>query len=602
MEGKMGNKKLKTRKEIDAKYKWNIENMYSDSKLWEEDFQKVKMLADEFVDFSGKFTESANQLLASLKAADEIGQIIEKLYVYSKMKLDEDNTVSQYQEQNGRVMGLLAEVGAKMSFYTSELLSQPEEKILGFIDENPELELYRLALMDTLKQKKHVLSKSEEALLAKLSEVTDNSNNIFSMLNDADMKFGTIKDENGEEIEVTHGSYISLMESHDREVRKAAFDAVYNTYKGHINTLSALYNTSVKNDVITSQIRNYGSSRKRALEPNEIPESVYDNMIDVVHEYLPVMHDYVALRKDILGYDELHMYDVYVPLVKVPEKEIPFEEAVEMMNKALAPLGDDYLKIVNKGVKDRWIDVYENTGKTSGAYSFGSYDSYPYILLNYTGRLQDVLTLVHEMGHSMHSFYTRTNQPYTYGNYSIFVAEVASTVNECLLLHHLLQEEQDKDMKRFILNRFIEEFRATVFRQTMFAEFELNAHRFVEEGGSLTSDWLSEEYDRLNTLYFGDAMCHDDLIKYEWSRIPHFYRAYYVYQYATGFSAATAISEKILKEGNMAVESYKEFLSMGSSAYPVEELKVAGVDMTTKEPLIEAMEMFKSLVEEFKSL
>ena len=598
----MGNKKLKTRKEIDAKYKWNIENMYSDSKLWEEDFQKVKMLADEFVDFSGKFTESANQLLASLKAADEIGQIIEKLYVYSKMKLDEDNTVSQYQEQNGRVMGLLAEVGAKMSFYTPELLSQPEEKILGFIDENPELELYRLALMDTLKQKKHVLSKSEEALLAKLSEVTDSSNNIFSMLNDADMKFGTIKDENGEEIEVTHGSYISLMESHDREVRKAAFDAVYNTYKSHINTLSALYNTSVKNDVITSQIRNYGSSRKRALEPNEIPESVYDNMIDVVHEYLPVMHDYVALRKDILGYDELHMYDVYVPLVKVPEKEIPFEEAVEMMNKALAPLGDDYLKIVNKGVKDRWIDVYENTGKTSGAYSFGSYDSYPYILLNYTGRLQDVLTLVHEMGHSMHSFYTRTNQPYTYGNYSIFVAEVASTVNECLLLHHLLQEEQDKDMKRFILNRFIEEFRATVFRQTMFAEFELNAHRFVEEGGSLTSDWLSEEYDRLNTLYFGDAMSHDDLIKYEWSRIPHFYRAYYVYQYATGFSAATAISEKILKEGNTAVESYKEFLSMGSSAYPVEELKVAGVDMTTKEPLIEAMEMFKSLVEEFKSL
>ena len=598
----MGNKKLKTREEIDKKYKWDIEKMYSSTDEWEKDFQEVKELTEDFTSYSGTFTDSAEELLRSLKDADKIGLKAEKLYVFSKMKLDEDNTKSTYQEMHGRIVGLLAEAGSKMSFYTPELLAEPEEKIMGFIDENPDLELYRFALKDTLKGKKHVLTKKEEALLAKLSEVTGSSENLFSMLNNADMKFGTITDQDGDDLQVTHGNFISLMENHNRQVRKDAFTAVYETYKGHINTLSALYNTNVKNDVISAEIRNYENSRQRALEPDEIPETVYDNLIDVVHQYLPVLHDYLNLRKDILGYDELKMYDVYVPLVKVPEKEIPFEEAVKMMKQALAPLGQDYLDIVGRGIDERWIDVCENKGKTSGAYSFGSYDSYPYILLNYSGRLQDVLTLVHEMGHSMHSYYTRANQPYTYGNYSIFVAEVASTVNECLLLHHLLENEDDRDMKRFLLNRFIEEFRATVFRQTMFAEFELNAHRMVEEGGSLTAQWLSEEYDRLNTLYFGDAITHDDLIQYEWSRIPHFYSSYYVYQYATSFSAATAISQKILDEGDTAVDDYKKFLSAGSSQYPVEELKMVGVNMTQKEPLIKAMEMFKSLVEEFRQL
>ncbi len=598
----MGNKKIKLRGEIDNKYKWNIEAMYADDEAWNADYAKVSELAEDFMKYKGKLTESADTLLSALTDSDELDRTLEKLFVFSKMKLDEDNSDSASQARNGKCISLVSNVGAQMSFFTPELLSADENVILGYIDENPGLKKYEFFLHDLLKAKDHILSQEEENLLAQLSEVTGASNNIFSMLNDADMTFGKVKNEDGEEIELTHGNYISFMESYDRNVRKEAFEHVYETYKAQINTIAALYSNSVKNDCIKSKIRNYESSRNAALSGNEIPESVYDNLITVTHEYLPYLHDYMNLRKELLGVDELKMYDVYVPLINMPEKEYTFDEALDLMYEALSPLGEDYISKVKQGISDGWIDVYENKGKTSGAYSFGCYDSYPYILLNYTNKLQDVLTIVHEMGHSMHSMYTRENQPFIYGDYSIFVAEVASTVNECLLLRHLLGKEKDPEMKKFLLNRFIEEFRTTVFRQTMFAEFELLAHRHIESGEALTAEWLCSEYDRLNSLYFGDAISHDDYIQYEWSRIPHFYRAYYVYQYATGFSAATAISKRILTEGQPAVEDYKKFLSMGSSAYPVDELKVAGVDMSSKQPVIDAMEMFKDLVDELKSL
>ena len=387
------------------------------------------------------------------------------------------------------------------------------------------------------------------------------------------------------------------MESHDRDLRKAAFTNMYEAYKAFINTIATTYNYNTKNDAVSARIRKYDSARQAALSSGNIPEEVYDNLIAVVNEYLPVLHRYIALRKKVLGVDELKMYDVYVPLVQLPKKEIPYEEALKMMQEGLAPLGTEYLAQVDKGTKEGWIDVYENQGKTSGAYSFGSYDSKPYILLNYTNTLKDVFTIVHEMGHSMHSFYTRKTQPFAYGDHSIFTAEVASTVNESLLMQHLLEKETDAEMRKYLINYYIEEFRTTLFRQTMFAEFEMLTH-----GGVLTAKWLCDVYDDLNKKYFGPALSEDEYIRYEWARIPHFYRGFYVYQYATGYSAATAISKRILTEGEPARKNYIEFLKSGSSDYPVELLKIAGVDMSSPEPIRMAMETFKDLVDELEKL
>ena len=597
----MESKKVKDRSEIDLKYKWDLSTMYANDELWEDDYEKVSKLADEFTKYQGNVAVSSDMLLSALRDIDSIDLLLGKMICYAKMKQDEDNTNSKYQELFGRGMTLATDISSKMSFFTPELLCASEDTILGFLDTNKDLALYEFTLRDTLRMKKHVLSTEEEGILAKLSDVTHAPDTIFSMLNDADMSFGMISGEDGESFELTHGNYIHAMESADRILRNNAFEAMYRQYKNHINTITAIYNTNVKADCTKASIRHYKSARQAELYAHDIPESVYDNLISVVHEYLPVMHKYTEIRKKILGVDELKMYDIYTPLVDVPNSKISFDEAVET-KKALSVLGDDYIKTVDQGIKDRWIDIYENKGKTSGAYSFGSYDSNPFILLNYGNKLQDVLTLVHEMGHSMHSYYTRKNQPPVYGDYSIFVAEVASTVNESLLLNYLLENEKDKISKMYILNKFIEEFRATVFRQTMFAEFENWTHRYVEEGGSLTAEKLCEEYEKLNSMYFGDALSKDDYIKYEWARIPHFYHSFYVYQYATGFSAATAISKRILKEGENAVKDYRRFLTLGSSMYPVDELKLAGVDMSKPEPIRDAMEMFKSLVDEFETM
>lgn len=596
------NKTLKQRNEIAEEYKWDIESMYPDENQWHKDVADSIKAAEEFKRFQDRITENADTLYAALAEKDAVWQMLEHAYVYAAMRKDEDNRVTKYQTMDDKCGSALAKASAAMSFFAPELLAAPEEKILSFIEENPKLKQYEFVLKDALREKKHVLTAAEENILAQLSEVTGATNDVFKMLNNADLNFGTIVDEDGDTVNLTHGNYITFMESHDRSVRKAAYTNMYEAYKNLINTIAVNYNYNTKNDVVSARIRKYASARQAALSGGNIPEKVYDNLISVVNEYLPVVHRYIELRKKILGVDKLKMYDIYVPLVQLPKKDIPYEEALKMMQEGLAPLGKEYLAQVDKGTKEGWIDVYENQGKTSGAYSFGSYDSKPYILLNYTNTLKDVFTIVHEMGHSMHSYYTRKTQPFTYGDHSIFTAEVASTVNESLLMQHLLTTEKDPEMRKYLINYYIEEFRTTLFRQTMFAEFELASHREVENGGVLTAEWLCETYDALNKKYFGPALAEDEYIKYEWARIPHFYRGFYVYQYATGYSAATAISKKILEEGPVARDNYIEFLKSGSSDYPVELLKIAGVDMSGPEPIRMAMETFKNLVDELEKL
>lgn len=587
------------RKDIDDRYKWNIEDMYPDEALWDEAIEKALTLSDEFMGFAGKLTESSATLLDALKKKDEMWLALEKAYVYARMRRDEDNSVSKYQGMTDKCYAAIAKVSAVTSFFTPELLETEESVIRSYMDENEGLEIYRFYLEEVLREKSHVLSKAEENILANLSEVLGAPQDIFTMLNNADIKFGEITDEDGSKVELTHGNYIKYMESHDREVRKSAFEAMYEAFKAHINTISSSYSYNVKTDVIGARLRNYESARAAALSGDNIPGEVYDNLVKVVNDNLPVLHRYLELRKRLLDVDELKMYDVYVPLIKLPKQDMTFEETVELANRALAPLGEEYLERMNKGIKAGWIDVYENEGKTSGAYSFGSYDSMPYILMNFAGTLKDTFTLVHEMGHSMHSSYTRETQPFIYGDHSIFTAEVASTVNEALLMNYLIDNTDDIEMKKYLINMHIEEFRTTLFRQTMFAEFEDICHKYVEAGNPLTADYLNETYNELNTKYFGPALSEDEYIQYEWSRIPHFYNAFYVYKYATGYSAATAISQLILENGP---EDYKKFLTTGSSNHPIELLKIAGVDMASPQPIEDAMKVFEKLVDEFEAL
>ncbi len=598
----MGKKVYENRNDIDKKYRWDLEKMYPNEDLWLKDISKAETLTEEFLQRKGKVMDNSRSLLEALKAMDDIGLLIEKAFVYARVKMDEDNRDSHRQAMFDKINTSASKILSALSFLTPEILSSEEKTVKMFIDENPGLRVYRHMLEGIFNRKEHILSEKEENLLANLGQVTSAPHSIFNILNNSDLKFGSITDDYGNEIEITHGNYINFMESHNREVRKAAFERMYQTYADMINLIGTTYSYSVKTDVVYSQVRKYSSARDSALSRDKIPESVYDNLINVVSSNLSNLHRYMKLRKDELGVDELKMWDIYVPLVKLPERNIPFEEGVDIMLKALKPLGQEYSNALKKGVESRWIDVYETPGKTSGAYSFGSYDSMPYSLMNYTDTLKDVFTLVHEMGHSMHSFFTRQTQPYVYGDHSIFTAEVASTVNESLLIRYLLNQNPVDEMKKYLLNFYLEEFRGTLFRQTMFAEFEHKCHSFVESGGSLTPDWLNTEYENLNRKYYGKVVGEDDYIKYEWARIPHFYRAYYVYQYATGFSAATAISKKILEGGEKERNDYLTFLTLGSSKYPVDLLKIAGVDMSSPEPVKKAMETFNSLLDEFETL
>lgn len=599
----MNTKELKTRDQIDSKYKWNIEAMIPDESVISGELETIKKEAEAYgEDFAGRLTESADTLLAAFQKRDDIWRRLEKIYVYARMRRDENNAETKYQAMADQCNSVIAAVSASMAFFTPELLSASEETILAYIDAAPGLEIYRFAICDTMRQKAHILTQAEENILAQMSEITGATNDIFTMLNNADIKFGTIIDEDGDETEVTHGNFIKFMESHDRDVRKNAYNAVYDAYKELINTIASAYNYNTKTDVVSARIRKYESARAAALSGDNIPAEVYDNLVAEVHKNLPAMHRYLELRKKLLGVDKLYMYDMYVPLIKLPETSVSFEEGLDIMRDALQPLGEEYLTKMNKGIEEGWIDVYENKGKTSGAYSFGCYDSYPYILLNYTDTLKDVFTIIHEMGHSMHSRYTRDEQPYIYGSHSIFTAEVASTVNESLLMQHLLRTEDEKEMRKYLLNMHLEEFRTTLFRQTMFAEFEDITHKAIESGETLTAEWMCQQYEDLNAQYYGSAVEKDDVIRYEWARIPHFYNAFYVYKYATGYSAATAISKKILTEGKPAAQDYIRFLKTGESDHPIELLKIAGVDMSSPLPVQQAMETFNQLLDEFESL
>lgn len=599
----MSSKELKTREQIDKKYKWNIEAMIPDESIIDKTLEDVKAQASAYAEeFSGHLTESAATLLSAYKKRDDIWRKLEKIYVYARMKRDENNADSTYQAMSDKCSAVIAAVSAATAFFTPELLEASDDIILGYIEENEALGEYEFAIKDTLRQKAHILTEAEENILAQMSEITGATNDIFTLLNNADIKFASITDEDGDKVEVTHGNYIKFMESHNRDVRKAAYNAMYDSYKELINTIATTYNYNTKTDVVGARIRKYDSARAAALSGDNIPAEVYDNLISVVNDNLPAMHRYVELRKKLLGVDKLYMYDMYVPLIELPKTHVSYEEALDIMREALAPLGSEYIDKMNTGISQGWIDVYENKGKTSGAYSFGCYDSFPYILLNYTDTLKDVFTIVHEMGHSMHSRYTRDEQPYIYGSHSIFTAEVASTVNESLLMQHLLSTNDDIEMRKYLLNLHLEEFRTTLFRQTMFAEFEDITHKAIEAGQVLTAEWMCEQYEALNAKYYGAAVEKDDTIKYEWARIPHFYNAFYVYKYATGYSAATAISNKILTEGKPAADSYIEFLKTGESDYPIELLKIAGVDMSSPEPIEKAMATFNSLLDEFEKL
>ena len=599
----MATKQPKNRSEMDQAYQWDLAAMIPDESVLDGQLAQIREEAEKYQQkFCGHLTENGQVLATAYAEKDDLWRRLEKIYVYAHMKRDEDNSVSRYQALTDQCMSVIAAVSASLSFFAPELMAADEDVILGFLETTPELKTYDFAIRDALRLKEHVLGSSEESILAQMGEVTGATGDIFTMLNNADLTFESILDENGEEAALTHGTYIKFMESHDRSVRERAYNSMYDSYKKLINTVATTYNYNTKTDVVSARIRRYGSAREAALSGDNIPAEVYDNLVAVVNETLPEMHRYTELRKKLLGVDKMYMYDMYVPLIKIPERRVPFEEGLDIMRAALQPFGEDYLAKMNEGISQRWIDVYENRGKTSGAYSFGCYDSYPYILLNYTDTLKDVFTIIHEMGHSMHSRYTREAQPYIYGGHSIFTAEVASTVNESLLMHHLLQTETDPEMQRYLLNMHLEEFRTTLFRQTMFAEFEDLTHKEIEAGGQLTADWMCEKYQELNDKYYGPAVEKDDTIRYEWARIPHFYNAFYVYKYATGYSAATAISHKILTEGEPAAKAYIDFLRTGESDHPIELLKIAGVDMSTPEPIRDAMKTFTEILDEFASL
>ena len=594
---------LKNRSEQDPAFQWDIKAMIPDESVIEPELEKILSDAENYENkYRGHLADSADTLGGAYVDRDDIWRRLEKIYVYARMKRDEDNGEAAYQALTDRCRSVIASVSSSLSFFAPELMSCEEKDIVAFIQENEDLKTYEFAIKDSFRLKKHVLSDAEENILAQMSEVTGATGDIFTMLNNADMTFATIKNEDGEDEPLTHGNYIRFMDSDNREVRKAAYEAMYDPYRKFINTIATTYNYNTKVDVVGSRIRKYESSRAAALAPDNIPGAVYDNLVSVVNEHLPAMHRFIGLKKKLLGVEDFKMYDFYAPLIKIPKKDIPFEEGLDIIREALKPFGEDYISKMNEGIDQKWIDVYENKGKTSGAYSFGCYDSYPYILLNYTDTLNDVFTIIHEMGHSMHSRYTRDAQPYVYGGHSIFTAEVASTVNESLLMHYLLENTDDVEMKKYLLNMHLDAFRTTLFRQTMFAEFEDMTHKAIESGSQLTAQWLCEKYHELNSRYYGPDVDEDDVIRYEWARIPHFYNAFYVYKYATGYSAATAITEKILKEGRPAAESYIQFLKTGESDHPIELLKIAGVDMSSPKPVEDAMITFEKTLDELESL
>ncbi|AXI08793.1 oligoendopeptidase F [Oceanobacillus zhaokaii] len=595
-------KELPKRSEIAESLTWKLEDIFASDDQWSEELKSLQVAIPEVSKYQGKLGGSADTLFELLKLQDTLSERLGKLYTYSHMRYDQDTTNSFYQEMNSQAETVLTLASSTMSFVVPEILAMDEGKIDAFLEEKEELRLYKKVLDEITRQRPHILSEREEVLLAEVSEPLSTASQTFSMLNNADLTFPSVKNEDGEEVDLTHGRYSKFLESKNRQVRKDAFKAMYDTYGKFKNTFASTLSGNVKVHNFSAKIRNYDSARQSALDNNNIPESVYDNLVEAVNEKLPLLHRYTKLRKKVLGLDELHMYDLYTSLVQDLDMKVSYDEAKEYVLKGLAPLGSEYSEILKEAFSNRWIDVEENKGKRSGAYSSGAYGTNPYILLNWQDDVNNTFTLAHELGHSVHSYYTRKSQPYRYGNYSIFVAEVASTCNEALLNEYLINNLDDEKQKLYILNHFLEGFRGTVFRQTMFAEFEHDIHVRAQNGEALTADKLTEIYYELNKKYYGEDVVSDEEIGLEWARIPHFYYNYYVYQYATGYSAATSLANQILTEGESAVERYLNFLKAGSSDFPIEVLKKAGVDMTSKQPILNALDVFEEKLNEMEKI
>ena len=590
--------KAKQRSEIAQQDKWRIEDIYATDEAWEADYNECIRRAKEKCVYQGRLAESAQILYQALKESDEADLLVEHVYVYAFMKYYEDTANAVYQEMSGRAQAAVTKLSEKYAFLTPEILAIDQKKMQEYLNSDT-LALYRHALEDILAKKEHALSEKEERLLAMAGQVTASPNEIFSKFNNADVKFGTILDEDGNEVELTNGRYSVFMESNNRSVRENAFKALYRQYGNYKNTLAATYYANVKQACFYAKARKYDSTLQMYLSGSFIPEKVYHNLIETVHKNLDKMHAYVSLRKQVLGVDKLHFYDIYAPMVSDITMKIPYEEAKDIALKALAPLGEEYLSKVKEGFESGWVDVYENTGKRTGAFSWGTYGVHPYVFLNYTDTLNDVFTLVHEMGHAMHTYYSNANQPYPYAGYRIFVAEVASTCNEALLMQYLLKNCTDLSEKKYLMNHYFEQFKGTLFRQTMFAEFEMITHKMAEDGEVLSTQALCDVYRKLNEEYFGADMVIDDEIALEWSRIPHFYTPFYVYQYATGYSAAIAIASKIFKGDEKTLKGYQQFLSGGCSMHPIDLLKLCGIDMESPQVIQEALDVFGKLLEEW---
>lgn len=589
-------KKLRRRDEIPESDKWRIDKIYETPAKWNEELNKLKEEAPKLKDFEGKLGNKED-LKAFLLLNEKLSRKLGKLYVYAHMRSHEDTSNPEMQSLVNKIDPYSAEFSSYTAYFVPEILSLKEGTIENFINEDKDLKQYKIYFEMILNEKPHILSREVESVLASVSDCLGAPESIYSMLTNSDMTFGEIVDESGRKVELTEGNYISFIKIKDRKVREAAFKLLFGTYKKYENTLATSLTSSIKNFVFESKTRKYNSSLEASLKPNNIPVEVYYNALKTVDENMDALHRYVRIKKKLLNLEEIHMYDLYVPVIECKKEHLEYKDAISLVEEGLKPLGKEYLDIFNEGINEGWIDVYENKGKRSGAYSWGSYDTMPYVLLNYNYELNDASTLAHEMGHSIHSYYTRKTQPYIYGDYSLFCAEVASTTNEILLIHHLIEKETDKNKKLYLINQELEQIRTTVFRQLMFAEFELKTHEAIENGESLTSEVLCKMWKDINIKYFGEDMNVDEEISIEWARIPHFYSDFYVYQYATGYAAASSFANSILSKGEEAVEKYKGFLKAGGSMYPIDTLKMAGVDMTTSKPLKDTLDRFNELLD-----
>ena len=592
---------IPSRADADPRYTWNLADIFPTDEDWQAAYAAAQRSPEKLRSYEGKLSD-AKTLLEFLRYSDELSVVLDRLGNYAQRKADEDTRSAAYQEMSALFLNLAIETSRAAAFSTPEILSIPDETLESFFREEPALSQYRLLIDRVLRQRSHVLSPEGEALLAAAGQLGQSPDDIFSYLNDADMRFDDVLDSEGVSHAVTHGSFSALLQSPDRTLRRAAFESLYSVYGQFRNTSAALLSAQMKQLQFFADARRYGSALEASLDENEVPAEIYHSLITAVRDGFPAMHRYVSLRKRLLGLDELHFYDLYTPIVAGQDIQVSYDEAWETALEALAPLGKDYLSLLREGRENRWIDVYENQGKRSGAYSASVYGVHPYVLLNYTGKLDDMFTLVHEMGHSLHSCLSNRTQPVTYAHYVIFVAEVASTCNEALLMRHLLSKTTDPERRAYLINHFLEQFRTTLYRQTLFAEFELWCSEQIRTGQALTAESLSARYAELCREYYGEEIVLDEQIALEWARIPHFYYDFYVYQYATGFSAAVALSERILREGEPAVRDYLAFLSGGSSKDPVSLLRGAGVDMSSPEPVRSALRQFSDLVDELEQL